>query len=58
MRQVEAVILELGLSKSADTLVGDERVRGVSGGERKRVSVGCVSQSASQSPLPSSLCWS
>lgn len=42
VRQVEAVISELGLGKSRDTLVGDARVRGVSGGERKRVSVGCV----------------
>ena len=29
-----------GLGKSRDTIVGDDRVRGVSGDERKRVSVG------------------
>jgi hypothetical protein len=46
VRQVEAVISELGLGKSRDTLVGDARVRGVSGGERKRVSVGCVRHTA------------
>lgn len=31
---------DLGLSKAVDTIIGDERTRGVSGGERKRVSVG------------------
>ncbi|KAG6492045.1 ABC transporter G family member 25-like [Zingiber officinale] len=37
---VEAVMAELGLSKCADTAVGGPFVRGISGGERKRVSIG------------------
>ncbi|TVU26470.1 hypothetical protein EJB05_29018, partial [Eragrostis curvula] len=36
----DAVIAELGLAACADTLVGNAFVRGVSGGERKRVSIG------------------
>ncbi|XP_062182788.1 ABC transporter G family member 25-like [Phragmites australis] len=36
----EAVIAELGLAACADTTVGNAFVRGVSGGERKRVSIG------------------
>ncbi|XP_066339477.1 ABC transporter G family member 25-like [Miscanthus floridulus] len=36
----EAVIAELGLGACADTIVGNAFVRGVSGGERKRVSIG------------------
>ncbi|KAG2560651.1 ABC transporter G family member 25-like [Panicum virgatum] len=36
----EAVIAELGLAACADTAVGNAFVRGVSGGERKRVSIG------------------
>ena len=34
------VIEELGLGKVADSKVGNEMVRGVSGGERKRVHIG------------------
>ncbi|KAJ3020320.1 UNVERIFIED_CONTAM: hypothetical protein HDU68_010243 [Siphonaria sp. JEL0065] len=37
---VESVILELGLKECADTLIGDEWRKGISGGERRRVSVG------------------
>lgn len=38
---VEKVILELGLEKCEDTIVGNGSfIRGVSGGERKRVSIG------------------
>jgi len=37
--RVESVLSELGLRKSRDTVVGNERIRGVSGGERKRVSI-------------------
>ncbi|KAJ3030652.1 UNVERIFIED_CONTAM: hypothetical protein HDU68_008287 [Siphonaria sp. JEL0065] len=37
---VEGVILELGLKECADTLVGDEWRKGISGGEKRRVSVG------------------
>lgn len=36
---VDAVISELGLVKAKDTIVGDEKIRGVSGGERKRCSI-------------------
>ncbi len=36
---VEATISELGLVKARDTIIGDDDVRGVSGGERKRASV-------------------
>ncbi|XP_073013826.1 ABC transporter G family member 25 [Typha latifolia] len=35
----EAVIAELGLGRCADSVVGNAFVRGVSGGERKRVSI-------------------
>ncbi|CAN6485947.1 unnamed protein product [Victoria cruziana] len=38
--RVEALIQELGLSHAADTFVGNEEHRGISGGERKRVSIG------------------
>ncbi|KAF8730999.1 hypothetical protein HU200_016879 [Digitaria exilis] len=37
---IDAVIAELGLGSCADTIVGNAFVRGVSGGERKRVSIG------------------
>jgi len=37
---VRATIAELGLNKVADSLVGSETVRGVSGGERKRANIG------------------
>lgn len=40
LERVEAVISALGLSKCRDTLIGGGFQRGVSGGERKRVSVG------------------
>lgn len=34
-RQVEAIIQELGLVKAQHTIIGNERARGVSGGERR-----------------------
>eukprot|EP00179_Madagascaria_erythrocladioides_P005209 CAMPEP_0198312416 /NCGR_PEP_ID=MMETSP1450-20131203/3790_1 /TAXON_ID=753684 ORGANISM="Madagascaria erythrocladiodes, Strain CCMP3234" /NCGR_SAMPLE_ID=MMETSP1450 /ASSEMBLY_ACC=CAM_ASM_001115 /LENGTH=678 /DNA_ID=CAMNT_0044015361 /DNA_START=101 /DNA_END=2137 /DNA_ORIENTATION=+ len=40
MEKVQATIQELGLSKVRDSYIGNELVRGVSGGERKRVNVG------------------
>jgi len=39
-RRVQQVIRELGLVKAANTVIGSARVRGVSGGERKRVNIG------------------
>nr|GEY24634.1 ABC transporter G family member 21 [Tanacetum cinerariifolium] len=38
--QVELIITELGLSNCRDSIVGGPLIRGVSGGERKRVSIG------------------
>ncbi|KAH0928521.1 hypothetical protein HID58_014248 [Brassica napus] len=39
MERVEALIDQLGLRSAADTRIGDEGHRGVSGGERRRVSI-------------------
>eukprot|EP00281_Chroomonas_sp_CCMP1168_P034077 CAMPEP_0206242146 /NCGR_PEP_ID=MMETSP0047_2-20121206/16896_1 /ASSEMBLY_ACC=CAM_ASM_000192 /TAXON_ID=195065 /ORGANISM="Chroomonas mesostigmatica_cf, Strain CCMP1168" /LENGTH=227 /DNA_ID=CAMNT_0053667135 /DNA_START=1 /DNA_END=681 /DNA_ORIENTATION=+ len=39
-KRVQSIIEELGLSKVAESKVGNEFVRGVSGGERKRVNIG------------------
>ncbi len=36
---VESVMAELGLGKARNTIIGDEKVRGVSGGERKRANI-------------------
>lgn len=36
----ERMITELGLTACADTMVGGELIKGISGGERKRTSVG------------------
>lgn len=38
--RVEELIQELGLTQVAGARVGDDRVRGISGGERRRVSIG------------------
>ncbi|OWM67472.1 hypothetical protein CDL15_Pgr028335 [Punica granatum] len=43
----EATITELGLSKCADTIIGNSFIRGVSGGERKRV---CIAHEMLMSP--------
>lgn len=37
---VNLVIKNLGLEKCRDTYIGDTRIRGVSGGEKKRTSIG------------------
>ena len=39
--RVEELIQELKLEKAADTIVGDAKVRGVSGGERRRLAIAC-----------------
>ncbi|KAG8643011.1 ABC transporter G family member 5 isoform X2 [Manihot esculenta] len=38
--RVKSLVHELGLERVAMTRVGDERIRGISGGERRRVSIG------------------
>jgi len=38
MKRIEEVMHVLGLDKAADTLIGGERMKGISGGERKRLS--------------------
>ena len=40
VQQVDAVIKRLGLSHITETRVGNEHLRGISGGERRRVSIG------------------
>lgn len=37
---VEDLIRRLGLTKAADSVVGDKKKRGLSGGEKKRLSIG------------------
>lgn len=37
---VEDLIMRLGLTKAADSVVGDKKKRGLSGGEKKRLSIG------------------
>lgn len=39
LKQVEDTMQLLNLTKVSDTIIGDNRVRGVSGGERKRVNI-------------------
>lgn len=39
---VQSTISELGLADSANTLVGGNGLKGISGGEKRRVSIGCV----------------
>lgn len=38
---VDALILKLGLAKCADTLIGNVKTPGISGGEKKRVGIAC-----------------
>ena len=39
-KYVDSIIAELGLNKCKDTIIGDAKTRGVSGGERKRCNIG------------------
>jgi ABC-type multidrug transport system ATPase subunit/ABC-type multidrug transport system permease subunit len=39
-RRVEELIMQLGLGAAKNTIIGDEGHRGISGGERRRVSIG------------------
>ena len=38
--KVDSLMKELGLEQVADVRIGDEKVRGISGGEKRRVSIG------------------
>lgn len=38
---VDDILKRLGLTASADTVVGDAKTRGLSGGEKKRLSIAC-----------------
>ncbi|EFJ09064.1 ATP-binding cassette transporter [Selaginella moellendorffii] len=40
-RYVDDILQRLGLVRCADTPVGDAKVRGISGGEKKRLSIAC-----------------
>eukprot|EP00055_Hartaetosiga_balthica_P009124 m.35641 g.35641 ORF g.35641 m.35641 type:complete len:699 (-) comp6617_c0_seq1:341-2437(-) len=40
MKRVDDVIAELGLKKCQDTIVGNDLLRGISGGEKKRCNIG------------------
>ncbi len=39
-QRVEELIKDLGLTNCADTKIGNSFIKGVSGGERKRTSIG------------------
>lgn len=41
LARVLTVLAELGLRHVANTLIGGEAIKGISGGERRRVSIGC-----------------
>ena len=38
---VDDLIAQMRLEKAADTIVGDAKVRGISGGERRRLAIAC-----------------
>ena len=40
LRCVNGVLRELGLEKVSGSMIGDDNIRGISGGEKKRVSIG------------------
>lgn len=39
IRRAEEVLLQMGLKDCANTLIGGELVKGISGGEKRRVSI-------------------
>ncbi|KAF3948839.1 hypothetical protein CMV_025215 [Castanea mollissima] len=39
--QLNTLLFKLGLVSCADTRIGDAKVRGISGGEKKRLSLAC-----------------
>jgi ABC-type lipoprotein export system ATPase subunit len=41
MSKIDEIIETLDLGKCRDTIVGDQLIRGLSGGERKRLSIAC-----------------
>ncbi len=41
MELVSDLIAQMRLEKTADTIVGDSKVRGISGGERRRLAIAC-----------------
>lgn len=45
---VDNIIRRLGLAKCADSLIGDAKTRGLSGGEKKRLSIACELVAAPQ----------
>lgn len=55
---LDVVPRALGISHTAETLVGNEFIRGVSGGERKRVSLGEIlaAKVSTITQLPTSRC--
>ena len=36
---MSSIIYELGLDKARDTIIGNDKIRGISGGERKRTAI-------------------
>jgi hypothetical protein len=55
---IHLVLQILGLEICADTMVGDEMLRGISGGQRKRVTTGKDIHNFSMDNLPFCLPWS
>eukprot|EP00536_Pseudo-nitzschia_multiseries_P013477 jgi/Psemu1/320462/estExt_fgenesh1_pm.C_5760006 len=39
--RVEELLEDMNLEKAADTIVGDAKIRGISGGERRRLAIAC-----------------
>ena len=51
-RRVDELIEKLALGKAANTIIGDAKRRGISGGERKRLAIGCELLSDPQRTMP------